>query len=125
MTATSRPVAHPVFVDRRGGTARTSHDDYVRDLVEQVLFTSPGERPHRVEFGSGLLQLVFAPASSEVAASAQLLAHASLEQWLGDLIAVEDVSVEAVESTVTVVVTYVVRRTQQRRTDRFSPSGGA
>ena len=37
-------VDFPYRIDARGGTARTDEDDYVRDLIEQLLFTAPGER---------------------------------------------------------------------------------
>ena len=46
--------------------AATSDDDHIRDLIEQVLFTSPGERVMRPDFGAGLLALVFEPNSVEL-----------------------------------------------------------
>ena len=76
----------PFHFDNRGRTALTDDEDHIRDLIHQVLFTSPGERVMRPNFGSGLLQLVFAPNSTELAATTQLLAQAALQQWLGDLI---------------------------------------
>ena len=60
----------PFHFDDRGRTATTTLDDHVRDLIEQLLFTSPGERVNRPDFGAGLLQLVFAPNSAELAAAA-------------------------------------------------------
>lgn len=115
-------IDYPYRLDSRGRTAETTDDDYVRDLIEQVLFTSPGERVNRPTFGSGVLRLVFAPASPEVAATAQLLVQASLREWLGDLITVEGVAVEtdpAREGTLAVIVVYTVIRTQQRNSTRF------
>jgi len=56
-------VDFPYDVDALGRTAGTTDEEHVRDLVEQVLFTNPGERVNRPTFGSGLLSLVFAPAS--------------------------------------------------------------
>ena len=110
----------PFRVDDRGRTATTGDDDHVRDLIEQVLFTAPGERVNRPDFGSGLLQLVFAPNSDELASATQLLVQAALQQWLGDLIQPEAVQVESEDARLQVTVQYVVRRTQQRRVTRFA-----
>jgi phage baseplate assembly protein W len=113
-------VDFPYHFDTRGRTAPTNEDDHVHDLIEQVLFTSPGERVNRPTFGSALMQLVFAPASDELATATQFLVHGSLEQWLGDVIRVEAVGIESVESTLRVTVEYRVRRTDERRVARFA-----
>jgi phage baseplate assembly protein W len=109
-------VDFPYAVDRRGRTAATGEDEHVRDLVEQVLFTAPGERVNRPSFGSGLLQLVFAPLSDELATATQFLVQGALQQWLGDVIEVEAVEVEGEDSTLGIRVVYSVRRTGERRT---------
>jgi uncharacterized protein len=113
-------VDFPLRVDREGRTAHTGEDDHIRDLIEQVLFTSPGERVNRPDFGSGLLQLVFAPNSDELATATQFLVQGSLQQWLGDLIQVEAVEVASEDATLRVTVRYVVRRSQQRQVAQFS-----
>ena len=77
-------------------------------MIEQVLFTMPGERVNRPDFGSGLLQLMFSPASEELVAATQFLVQSSLQQWLGDLISVEEVAVESQDSILTVSVRYQV-----------------
>ncbi|MCC6862862.1 MAG: GPW/gp25 family protein [Bryobacterales bacterium] len=107
----------PFRFDGRGRTATTTYEDHIRDLVEQVLFTTPGERVNRPTYGSGVLQLVFAPNSDALAAATQLAVQASLQQWLGELIQVEGVEVEAVDSTLRVTVAYLIRRTQQRQVE--------
>lgn len=109
-------VDYPYSVDPRGRTAATGEDEHVRNLVEQVLFTAPGERVNRPSFGSGLLQLVFAPLSDELASATQFLVQGALQQWLGDVIEVEAVEVEGEDSTLGVRVVYTVRRTGERRT---------
>ena len=111
--------------DSRGRTAATSDDDHLRDMIEQVLFTAPGERVNRPTFGSGLLQTVFAPNSDELAAATQFLVQGALQQWLGDLIVVEAVEVTNVESTLQVSIRYVNRRTQERQTAQFTQGGAA
>ena len=110
----------PFHFDTRGRTADTDDDDHIRDLIEQVLFTSPGERVNRPDFGCGLKQLVFAPNSDELAAATQFLAQGALQQWLGNLIQVEAVQVESEEATLRVTIQYVIRRSQQRQTAQFS-----
>jgi len=113
-------IDYPYHFDSRGRTATTDQDDHIRDLIEQVLFTVPGERVNRPTFGTGLLQLVFAPNSDELATATQFLVQSGLQQWLGDLIQVEAVAVENVDSTLRLTVQYTVRRTQQRQVAQFS-----
>ena len=113
----------PYHFDSRGRTAGTGDTDHIRDLIYQVLFTSPGERVNRPSFGSGLMQLVFAPNSDTLAATTQFLVQGALQQWLGDLIIVESVQVEADDGTLRVAIQYLVRRTQSRQTAQFSRAG--
>ena len=110
----------PFRIDGRGRTVRTGGDEHIRDLIEQVLFTAPGERVNRPTFGTGLRSLLFAPASEELATATQFLVQGALQQWLGELIQVEDVAVEADENVLRVTVQYVVRRNQQREVARFA-----
>lgn len=112
-------VDFPYQFDHRGRTAETGYEEHIRDMIEQVLFTSPGERVNRPTFGSGLLQLLFAPNSDELAGTTQFLVQGALQEWLGDLIQVETVQVESVESTLRVVVEYIIRRDQSRQTAKF------
>jgi len=113
-------IDYPYHINSNGKTADTDDDDHIRDLIEQVLFTSPGERVNRPEFGTGLLQQVFAPNSDELAIAVQFMVQSSLQQWLGDLIQVEGVDVENLDSTLQVTVQYVVRRNQQRMISQFA-----
>lgn len=116
-------IAFPFAIDGRGRTAEADNNVHIRDMIEQVLFTNPGERVNRPDFGSGLLQLVFTPNSSELAAALQFTVQASLQSYLGDLIELQQLEVKSQDSTLTVVVKYIVRRSQQVRTDAFIGSG--
>jgi len=118
----STPIAFPLQFDTRGRTAQAAYDAHIRDLIEQVLFTAPGERVNRPTFGSGLLQLVFAPNSPELASAMQFMAQGALQQWLGDLIAVNDVTVDSVDSTLSVTVKYTILRTRQTQVAQFERS---
>jgi len=118
---------HPLHIDTRGRTASVDRSGYIRDLVEQVLFTAPGERVMRPDFGAGVLQLLFEPAGPEVAATAQLLVQSSLQQWLGDLIDVDEVEFDgSQEGVLSLRVAYTERLTRQAHVEHFGvPGGGA
>ena len=114
---------YPYQFNARGHTATSDEDAWIRGLIEQVLFTAPGERVMRPDFGCGLAQLVFAPNSPELAATTKFLVQGALQQWLGTLITVEAVDVQTEDSTLQVAVQYVVRRTQEIRLAEFSQGG--
>jgi hypothetical protein len=110
----------PFHFDTRGRTAEADYEAHIRDLIEQVLFTAPGERVNRPDFGSGLLGLVFAPNSDQLAATTQYLVQGSLQQYLGDLVQVDAVEVTNDDSTLRVSVRYLVRQTQTVQTAEFT-----
>ena len=113
-------IDYPFHFDSRGRTAATGDDDHIRDMIEQLLLTNPGERVNRPEFGSGLLQMVFAPNSPELAAALQFTMQAALQRWLGDLIEVRALEVTSQDSTLSVDLKYLVRRTNQEQTAQFT-----
>jgi phage baseplate assembly protein W len=115
----------PYKFDGSGRTAGTTFNDHIRDLIEQVLFTAPGERVNRPTFGSGLMQAVFAPNSVEMAAATQFLVQGALQQNLADLIEVNKVEVTAEDSTLTVTLEYTIRQNQQQQVAHFTRGGGA
>ncbi|MFL6672241.1 MAG: GPW/gp25 family protein [Massilia sp.] len=102
-----------------GATALAGDDDHVRDMIEQLLFTHPGERVNRPDFGSGLMQLVFAPNSPELAATLQFTLQAALLQWLGDVIELRALEVSSQDATLQVRVTYARRDGGALRTEVF------
>ncbi len=113
----------PYHFDGHGRTAGTDLDDHIRDLIEQVLFTAPGERVNRPTFGSGLMQDVFAPNGQEMAAATQFLVQGALQQNLSQLIEVNKVEVSADDNTLNVTIEYVVRNTQQQQVAQFTRGG--
>ena len=116
-------VHFPYQFDGRGCTREDDEAAWIRGLIEQLLFTTPGERVMRPEFGSGLAQLVFGPNSPELAATTRFLVQSALQQWLSGLISVEAVEVSAVDASLTVSVQYVILRTDTRVQDTFSRGG--
>jgi uncharacterized protein len=116
-------IDYPLHFDARGRTASTSHADHVRDMLELLLFTDPGERVNRPDFGCGLRQLVFAPNSPELAAALQFTIQAAIQRELGDLIALQELQVLAEEATLQVQVAYVLLRTGEPQSAMFVQGG--
>ena len=109
----------PYALTGAGRTATTGEDDHVRDMIFNVLFTNPGERINRPDFGCGLRTLVFAPASQAVAAATKVLVKGSLQKWLESEIEVVDLGVEAIENEIVVTVAYRRRSESELRVERF------
>jgi uncharacterized protein len=114
----------PYHFDGRGRSATTGELDHIRDLIEQVLFTSPGERVMRPDFGAGLLALVFEPNSTTLAATTQFLVQSGLQQHLSDLIAVNAVTVENIDAVLQVSVRYTVLADGTAQQATFAVPGG-
>jgi len=110
----------PYHFDGRDRTAEIGEDAHIRDLIEQILFTNPGERVNRPDSGAGILQLVFGAASPEAAATAEFMIRGALQQHLGQRIVVQDITAEAVESTITITIAYQILRTGALSTASFT-----
>jgi len=115
-------IDYPFHFDLRGRTAETSNEEHIRDMIEQLLFTNPGERVNHPDFGSGLLGMVFAPNSQELASALQASAQAALQLWLGDLIYLEKLEVSSHDSTLHVLVEYGLVRTGESHEETFKRS---
>jgi phage baseplate assembly protein W len=109
----------PFHLSSDGRTAATGDDDHIRDMIEQLLFTSRGERVNRPDFGSGLLQMVFVPNTPEVATALQFSLQADLQRWLGDLIELQTLEVTSIDSSLLISIQYLVRRSNQSKTEQF------
>ena len=99
---------YPFSIDALGRSARTTDEDHVRDMIEQILFTTPGERVNRPDFGTGVMQLIFAPAGDQLAGAVEYTIQTALQQFLADLITVEAVEVAVDEGTLRVGVAYAL-----------------
>jgi hypothetical protein len=112
----------PFRFDHHGRTASTGDDEHIRDMIEQFMFTNAGERVNRPDFGSGLLQLVFAPNSPELAVALQFTVQAGLQRWLGDIVEIQTLEVTSEDAKLQVNLQYRVRRTQEVRVATFERS---
>ena len=110
-------LSFPLRFDDRGHTAVVPYERHVRDMIEQLLFTTPGERVNRPDLGSGVMQLVFGAASPELASALEFTLQAALQKWLGDVITVDELEVSAEDSTLRITVGYVLLATNERRVD--------
>lgn len=118
-------IAFPFRVTSSGRTAAARAGDHLRDLVEQLLFTSPGERVMRPSFGSGLADTPFEPNSPELAAALDAAVGAAIQRWLGEEIQLENLEVDADGSVLQVTVRYLVRRTGERHEQVIGGGGAA
>ncbi|MFO1063077.1 MAG: GPW/gp25 family protein [Pirellulales bacterium] len=112
-------VKYPLQFSSLGRTALSERDDHIREMIEIVLFTNPGERVNRPDFGCGVLHNIFAGNGEQLAVALQAVMAASLNRWLGDVLEVNNLEVTAVESTLNVVLSYTVVKTGEVRTDAF------
>lgn len=112
-------IDYPFHFDGRGRTAEAGEEDHIRDLIEQFLFTNPGERVNRPDFGSGLLLLIFAANSPELASTFQFTLQADLQRWLGDLIEVRNLEVVSEGARLQITIHYLIRRTNETRVAQF------
>lgn len=110
----------PFHPDGRGRSAEADYPHHVRDMIEQLVFTNPGERVNRPDFGSGLLQLIFAANSPELAATVQFTLQGALQRWLQDVIEVRAVEVAADDATLTVRVSYLLLRDREEVVATFA-----
>lgn len=113
-------IDYPFHFDSQGRTATTDYYTHIEEMLEELLFTNPGERVNRPDFGSGLQQLVFGPNSPELAAALQFTLQAAIQKWLGDLIDLQSLNVTSQDSTLNIFISYVVRRTNEQQVAQFS-----
>jgi hypothetical protein len=113
----------PFHIDPAGRTAVAAPADHIQEMVELVLFTAPGERVNRPDFGAGLRHLVFEPNSPELAAALKVTTQAALQRWLGDVISVHELTVTSQDASLSVTVGYTIVATGQRQAVTLTPAG--
>jgi phage baseplate assembly protein W len=117
-------VAFPYRLDSSGRTASADYDDHVSQMLEQLLFTRPGERVNQPDLGCGVGDDLFGPNSPELAAALNVTIAASIQRWLGDVISIGTLDVTAVDSTLTVTLIYTVLATGQASSTTLTLTGG-
>ena len=109
----------PFRIDARGRSARSSDAGHVRDMLEQLLFTDPGERVNRPDFGVGLLRSVFAPNSPELSAALRFSIEAGVQRWLGERIEITALEVASDDARLVIDVGYRLLPGGEQRDERF------
>ena len=110
-------IRYPIAIDASLGRLQeeTNYAAHVEQLIKQVLFTSPGERMNRPDFGCGVKRMVFAPNDEVVASLAQVTVLEALKRWLDPVITVNNVTVKAVDEVLQILVAYTLKARQERR----------
>jgi uncharacterized protein len=117
-------INYPYGFDTRGRTSAVrSEEEHIHQMIEQLLFTSPGERVNRPDFGCGVLRLIFVPNSDAEAAAAQFFIQGALQQQMGDVIDVDAVEVNSEESILHIQIQYTIRLTQESKVIQFVHQG--
>jgi len=112
-------ICFPFRIDSSGKVETTSQSTHVVQMIEQVLFTAPGERVNRPDFGCGIAQMVFENESTETDTVIQVMVQGALQQWLGDVIQLESVDVTTDDSELTIQIQYLLRSTRERKISKF------
>jgi uncharacterized protein len=114
-------VAFPLAIGPGGRAATAPTSRHINDMIEQLIFTNPGERVNRPDFGGGMYQVIFAPNSLELQAAVHLTVLAELQQYLGDLIDIVSLDIEILDETFFLVIAYHIIQTDEHATARFAP----
>lgn len=109
----------PFAVGSGGRITATGGDEVVRGKIIQVLFTAPGERVNKPEFGCGLLNLVFEPNDIVLAAATEFTIGQALSRWLKDEIIVNTVDMDAEGEMAVVQIAYTRREDLVRQAVRI------
>jgi phage baseplate assembly protein W len=117
MTFAVNSLRYPFAIDAGLGrlAVETDYAEYVDQLIKQVLFTNPGERVNRPDFGCGLRRMIFAPNSEANASLLQVMVFEALETWLSEVIELDEVEVTPKEETLEVHIAYLMISRQERR----------
>lgn len=99
-------VGFPFQLDTRGRVFDPGYEEHVRQMIELVLFTSPGERVNRPDFGCGLLELVFSPETEQETTVTRHLVQTSLQRWLGEVISVREVDIAIRDTELDIRIAY-------------------
>ena len=116
----TKQISFPYEVDFQGKTATADEQQHIRDMIEQVLFTVPGERVNRPDFGTRLMDMVFAPASNELISATKFMVQGALQQHMNDLIQVQEVEIENNDSQLNVTVQYLTLKSQNIESVQFT-----
>ncbi|HZH03072.1 MAG TPA: GPW/gp25 family protein [Myxococcaceae bacterium] len=114
-----RNLHFPFQLGDRGVPLTANYLQTVRQQLEQLLFTVPGERVNRPRFGCGIQRLVFGSASPEAATAAEYVIKINIQEFMGELVKLDAVKVTAEDATLFVDILYTLRDTGEERAETF------
>ena len=124
-----RYLSFPFRLTPEGAVDTVDEALHLRQRLEQILFTSPGERVMLPEFGCGVRDLVFAGNNEVLAAATEFTVARALQAHMGDRVMIHAVDVRPEEERLVVQVVYTRTRDLERQTEVFQllpfESGGA
>lgn len=112
-------IAFPYRFDADGLTGLTDERSHMRHMLELLLFTMPGERVNRPDFGCGIRHMVFAPQNSEVVSTLHALIESEIHRWLGDVLTLRKLEVTSEDATLLVLLEYQLPGDGELRTELF------
>lgn len=110
------------FSMETNGPRLSGRAEHIRGQIEQVLFTLPGERVFRPEFGAGVKALVFEPNSTPLWQITKRRLLASLAEALQGEVDPKsiEVSVSGDEDKLTITISYTLAAIGHRDNQVFS-----
>jgi uncharacterized protein len=109
----------PFAVPAGGRIVASGGSEAVRAKIIQVLFTAPGERVNKPDFGCGVFNLVFDPNNLVLAAALEFTIGQALSRWLRNDIAVHAVNVASEEEQILIEVVYTTKQDLARQAVRI------
>lgn len=119
MTTTQTTFPFPFSVPAGGRITAAGGSEAIRGKIIQVLFTAPGERVNKPEFGCGLFNLVFEPNNEVLAAAMEFTIGQALSRWLRNDLVVDTVNVSGEEEMALVEVVYTTKQDLARQAVRI------
>lgn len=118
-------LAFPLAMDADGPRLAT-RSEHIRGQIEQVLFTMPGERVFRPEFGAGVKALVFEPNSTPLWQITKRRLLASLADALQGEVDPKsiEVDVSGEEATLIITIAYTLAAIGHRESQVFTVGAG-
>lgn len=114
-----RYLSFPFGLNGSGSVATNDLESAIRGRIEQVLFTSPGERVMLPEFGCGARDLVFQSNNEVLAAATEFTIAKALQTTLGRLVMINGVQVSREDAILHIEVVYTKTRDLERQRVMF------
>ena len=117
----ARSLAFPFRIGDLGAPVTSPRTQAIRQQIDQVLFTMPGERVNRPTFGCGVQRLVFSGCSPEAAAAAEYIIRVNIQRFMSDVVKLDAVQVTADvdAATLYIDVLYTLLETGEERAETF------